>query len=133
MQLVLLPIVHRVLIPLAFAARVHRIAPYVRRAVLAVLVYCVEIDADLFELRQVAIVIRNDALARFERCVSGRHSFAHHLNHRVSAVDLDDLFSSARRSSGSDFIVYKQPAADQRRVAYAAGELMKQAAGRGRA
>ena len=59
------------------------------------------------------------------------HALAHVLDDGMRADDLDALFADASRSGGAHGVVDVQPAADQRRVADPAGNLEREAAGRG--
>ena len=128
MQLILLAVVNCVLTAFAITLGIQRITPQTSRAVFAVLVHCVKLYSEPLELCFVVIVIRGYSLARFERGVGWRHAFAHHLDYRVRAVDLDALFAAACRSGGADFVVDEQATPDQRRISHSPRELMKQPA-----
>ena len=133
MQLAFAASVDCVLIAFAFAFGVYRIPPQSGSAVLAALVERVEIDVELFELRHVAVVARSNALACFQSSVRRRHPFAHHLDHSMRAVDLDALFAATCLACRADFVINEQPAADERRIAYATRYLECKPAGRRRA
>src|ERR1041384_2220052 len=129
-KLILFPVVNRVLNAFTSAPRVYLITPDTPCTVLAVFVKRIEVDTELLNLRHIAVVVCDHPLAGLECRICRRHALAHHFDDRVRAVDLYALFTESCRSRGSNFVVDKQAATDQRRGSDASRQPVKQAGGR---
>src|SRR5215510_4384314 len=113
----------------AAAVPAPRVTPQGRASKLAALVQRIKLDVEFSKLLQVAVVTGDDALACFQTRVSRRQPSTHHLNDRVRAADLEVLLAAARRARCSHFVINKQSAPDDGRVADPTGYLKRQSAG----
>ena len=98
---------------------------------LAVLVYGVELDVEALEAIGERFVIASDAMKRFEASVGGRHSFAHHLDDRVTSGNFDVFLSASRGAGCAYFVVHKKAGADDGRIAHASGDFPGEPGGGG--
>src|SRR5262249_23235963 len=100
------------------------------RAVFALLVNGVKIDADRGQLFLIIAVTRRHAFDGVHGRFGRRHAATHVFDDRVRAVDEDALFTQTGRACRADLVANIQPATDQRRIADAARDFPRQTGGR---
>src|SRR5229473_1383033 len=88
---------------------------------------------DELELAHVVVVIAGDALERVKAGFERRHAVPHVLDDGVRSGHLDVLFPATGRSDGAHVLIGIATRSDDWRIAAAAGEFEREAAGGGAA
>ena len=88
-------------------------------------------DVECGEADWIVVVVSRHPLECVENGFLRRHAMAHVLHDGVCAGDADVLLAAARGPCAADFLVHKESGADDWRIAHAAGNLPREAAGGG--
>ena len=107
--------------------------PQRRAGVSTVLAQDIVGHVDELELAHVVVVVAGDALEGLHAGFERRHAVPHVLDDGVRSGDLDVLFSAAGGSDGAHVLIGIATRSDDWRIAAAAGELERVAAGGGAA